>query len=45
VRHFVVIELDLVRDVTVVDVRFRIRASGRVAARIPLARRITRVAS
>jgi hypothetical protein len=44
VRHMVVLELDLVRDVTVVDVRYRTRHPSR-DLRTGAARRVGRVAS
>jgi hypothetical protein len=44
VRHLVVLEVDLVRDVTIVDVRYRTPAS-RLGAGQQVARRLGRVAS
>jgi adenylylsulfate kinase-like enzyme len=45
VRHCVVLEVDMVRDVTVVDVRFRNPHRDRALRRPPQARRLERVAS
>ena len=42
VRHIVVLEVDLVRDVTVVDVRFRVPGTIRARAAVP--RRLEEVA-
>jgi hypothetical protein len=44
VRYLVVLEVDLVRDVTIVDVRYRAPAS-RLGAGQQVARRLGRVAS
>jgi hypothetical protein len=44
VRHVVVLEVDLVRDLTVVDVRFQVSGTGR-RPRLGSARRLQRVAS
>jgi hypothetical protein len=44
VRHVVVLEVDLVRDMTTVDVRFQTSGAGR-RARLGSARRLERVAS